>query len=57
MESIALTGIRTAATAALAAQYGARKESKQLAIIGCGAQAGYQLEAMTAFSNFGYGQK
>lgn len=48
MESITLTGIRTAATAALAALYGARKESKRAAIIGCGAQAKYQLEAMQA---------
>jgi alanine dehydrogenase len=48
MDSIALTGIRTAATAALAALYGARKDSKRAAIIGCGAQARYQLEAMRA---------
>src|SRR6185295_20164962 len=48
MESIALTGIRTAATAALAAGYGARKQSKRAAIIGCGAQASYQLEALRA---------
>jgi alanine dehydrogenase len=46
MDSIALTGIRTAATAALAAQYGARKDSTRAAIIGCGAQAKYQLEAI-----------
>ena len=46
MDSIALTGIRTAATAALAAQYGARKDPTRAAIIGCGAQAKYQLEAM-----------
>src|SRR5215470_5843655 len=46
MESIALTGIRTAATAALAAQYGARRDSTRAAIIGCGAQAKYQLDAM-----------
>jgi len=46
MDSIALTGIRTAATAALAAQYGASKDSTRAAIIGCGAQAKYQLEAM-----------
>jgi len=45
MESITLTGIRTAATAALAAQFGARKDAKRLAIVGCGAQAKYQLEA------------
>src|SRR5262245_53453043 len=50
MDSIALTGIRTAATAALAAQFGARtgKDAKQAAIIGCGAQAKYQLEAFRA---------
>jgi alanine dehydrogenase len=48
MESITLTGIRTAATAALAAQFGARKDSKRAAIIGCGAQAKYQLEALRA---------
>jgi alanine dehydrogenase len=46
MESMALTGIRTAATAALAATFGARKDSKVAAIIGCGAQARYQLEAL-----------
>jgi alanine dehydrogenase len=46
MDSIALTGIRTAATAALAAQYGARKDSTRAVIIGCGAQARYQLEAL-----------
>src|SRR5258708_10049813 len=48
LESITLTGIRTAATAALTAGYGARKNSKRLAIIGCGAQARYQLEAVKA---------
>jgi ornithine cyclodeaminase/alanine dehydrogenase-like protein (mu-crystallin family) len=46
MDSIALTGIRTGATAALAAQYGARRDSTRAAIIGCGAQASYQLEAL-----------
>jgi alanine dehydrogenase len=46
MDSIALTGIRTAATAALAAQYGARRDATRAAIVGCGAQAEYQLEAM-----------
>lgn len=48
LESITLTGIRTAATAALAAGYGARKHSRRVAIIGCGAQARYQLEAVKA---------
>jgi ornithine cyclodeaminase/alanine dehydrogenase-like protein (mu-crystallin family) len=46
MDSIELTGIRTSATAALAAQYGARGDSTRAAIIGCGAQAKYQLDAM-----------
>jgi alanine dehydrogenase len=48
LESITLTGIRTAATAALVAGYGARKLSRRMAIIGYGAQAGYQLEAVKA---------
>jgi alanine dehydrogenase len=48
LESMTLTGIRTAATAALAAGYGARKHSRRVAIIGCGAQAGYQLESVKA---------
>jgi alanine dehydrogenase len=48
MDSIALTGIRTAATAALAASFGANKESRTAAIIGCGGQARYQLEALRA---------
>jgi ornithine cyclodeaminase/alanine dehydrogenase-like protein (mu-crystallin family) len=48
MESMTLTGIRTAATAALAAAYGARKRSTRAAIIGCGIQAKYQLEAVKA---------
>jgi ornithine cyclodeaminase/alanine dehydrogenase-like protein (mu-crystallin family) len=48
MDSIALTGIRTAATAMLAASFGARHDAKVAAIIGCGAQAGYQVEALLA---------
>ena len=52
MDSITLTGIRTAATAALAAQFGARRDSKSAAIIGCGAQAKYQLEALRAVFPF-----
>jgi alanine dehydrogenase len=48
MESMTLTGIRTAATAALAAEYGAKKDSKRAAIIGCGAQAGHLLAAFRA---------
>jgi alanine dehydrogenase len=48
MDSTALTAIRTAATAMLAAQFGARKQSKVAAVIGCGAQAGYQVESLLA---------
>src|SRR5262245_47289812 len=43
MDSVTLTGLRTAATVALAARFGARKDAKHAAIIGCGAQAKYQL--------------
>jgi alanine dehydrogenase len=46
MESSTLTGIRTAAAAALAATFGAREDSRVATIIGCGAQAHYQLDAM-----------
>jgi len=46
MDSIALTGIRTAATAMLAARYGAIGDPKIAAVIGCGAQARYQAEAL-----------
>ena len=48
MDSIALTGIRTAATAAFAAGFAANPKSKSTAIIGCGAQAKYQLDAFRA---------
>lgn len=46
MDSTALTAIRTAATAMLAARFGARQEAKVAAIIGCGVQARYQLDAL-----------
>ncbi len=45
MDSGELTAIRTAAANALAARYGARKNSQIATIIGCGMQAGYVLEA------------
>lgn len=48
MDSMTLTGIRTAGTAMLAAGFGARQDSKRAAIIGCGAQAHYQIEALLA---------
>lgn len=41
-----LTGRRTAAATALAAKHGARKDSKTLAVIGCGVQARFQVEAL-----------
>jgi ornithine cyclodeaminase/alanine dehydrogenase-like protein (mu-crystallin family) len=48
MDSVVLTALRTAATAALAAEYGAKPGARSAAIIGCGAQAHYQLEALSA---------
>jgi alanine dehydrogenase len=48
MDSIVLTAIRTAATAMFAAEFGARKDSNIAAIIGCGAQARYQADALLA---------
>jgi len=44
-EMTLLTAFRTAATGALGAKYLARKESKNLAIIGTGAQAEFQIRA------------
>lgn len=41
-----LTARRTAAATALAARYGARPNSRTLAIIGCGFQAWYQVKAI-----------
>ncbi|VAW62176.1 Ornithine cyclodeaminase [hydrothermal vent metagenome] len=45
-EMTLLTAIRTAAVAALGAQYLARKNATKLAIIGCGAQSEFQAMAM-----------
>ena len=42
-----LTDVRTAAAGAVAAKYLARADSRSAAIIGAGAQAGLQLEALT----------
>ena len=47
-EMTLLTGLRTAATSALASRYLARKDSKSLAIIGCGAQSEFQVLAHQA---------
>lgn len=46
LDSGELTGRRTAAATALAAKHGARSDSSKLAMIGCGAQASYQVEAI-----------
>jgi ornithine cyclodeaminase/alanine dehydrogenase-like protein (mu-crystallin family) len=46
MDSIELTARRTAAATALAAKYLARPESRTLAMIGCGMQAAYHVEAL-----------
>jgi alanine dehydrogenase len=48
MDSIALTGLRTAAVAALAAEYLALPDSRAITIIGCGEQGEAQLRAMAA---------
>jgi alanine dehydrogenase len=48
LDSSALTAVRTAAAAALAATYGARAHSRIAAVIGCGMQARYQLAAFRA---------
>lgn len=46
LDSGELTGRRTAAATALAAKHGARGDSRRLAMIGCGVQARYQLQAI-----------
>ena len=46
MDSIEITARRTAAATALAAKYLARPESRTLAMIGCGVQAFYHVEAL-----------
>lgn len=50
-EMTILTAIRTAATSALASFYLARKDSKVVAIIGCGAQSEFQAIAHIALLN------
>ncbi len=46
LQSGELTGRRTAAATALAARHGSRPDARTLAMIGCGAQARYQAEAV-----------
>ena len=52
MDSIEITARRTAATSALAAQHLARGQSRRLALIGCGVQARYHLEALAELYRF-----
>lgn len=46
LDSIEITARRTAAATALAAKYLAKRDSRTLAMIGCGVQAGYHVEAL-----------
>lgn len=46
MDCIWITAVRTAAATALTAKYLARRDSKTLAILGCGIQGRYNLEAL-----------
>jgi ornithine cyclodeaminase/alanine dehydrogenase-like protein (mu-crystallin family) len=48
MDSVALTSIRTAAVAALAAEHLALPDSRTITIVGCGEQGEAQLRAMAA---------
>ena len=48
MDSIALTSIRTAAVAALAAEHLALPDARTITIVGCGEQGEAQLRAMAA---------
>lgn len=52
LQSGVLTGLRTAAATALAAQHGARRDAARLAIIGCGDQAAYQATALCGVKTF-----
>lgn len=48
MDSIAVTSIRTAAAAALAAEHLARPDARTVTVVGCGEQGEQQLRAMAA---------
>jgi len=53
MDGKFLTGIRTAATSAVATRYMARRDSKTLAVFGAGIQAGFHIEAMIGTQGVG----
>jgi ornithine cyclodeaminase/alanine dehydrogenase-like protein (mu-crystallin family) len=48
LEGTYLTGMRTGATSALAARYLARADSRRVACLGAGVQAGFQLRCLAA---------
>ncbi len=52
MDATRLTSYRTAAAAAVATRHLAKKEVNSLGIIGCGAQAGYHVEAIGQVRTF-----
>lgn len=54
MDATYLTGMRTAAMAAIGAKYLARKDSETLAIIGCGVQGKTHLSAMVELGVFSF---
>lgn len=54
MDSIEITARRTAAATALAVKHLAKRNSKALALVGCGAQARYHLEALLALDDFAF---
>ena len=52
MDATYLTGLRTAAMAAISAKYLARKNSSTIAIVGCGVQGKTHLSAMCELKTF-----
>ena len=53
MDGTIITNYRTGAAGAVASKYLARKESRSLGLVGCGAQAQTQLEAISKFFDLG----
>jgi alanine dehydrogenase len=52
MDATLITNVRTGAAGAVAAKYLARKDSKVIGLVGCGAQAKQQFEGLRRFFNF-----